>query len=150
MFKVTAGSVQEYWDFDPARREDLLGLDALIARQAPNLERHFHAGKAAGEPGMRFQMIGYGRFHYQASSGAQVAWPVIGLALQKNYISAYLSLTKAGAPLLAPHVAALKPLRSGGNNFSFRKLGDLDRPTLEALVADAGRTFAADPGDPTR
>jgi hypothetical protein len=75
---------------------------------------------------------------------------VLGIALQKNYISAYLSLTKDSAPLLAGYVTALRPLRSGDNNFSFRQLGDLDLPTLEALVADAGRLFAADPANPAR
>ena len=44
MFKVTASSVETYWDFDPARRADLVALDGIVAALAPNLERHFHAG----------------------------------------------------------------------------------------------------------
>lgn len=49
---------------------------------------------------MRFKMIGYGKSHYRANSGQQVEWPVVGVALQKSYISVYLSVTKDGAPLV--------------------------------------------------
>lgn len=48
---------------------------------------------------MRFKMIGYGRFHYAAADTA-VEWPVIGVALQKNCISVYLTITKDGHPLV--------------------------------------------------
>ena len=36
---------------------------------------------------MRFKMIGYGQWSYVASNGQRVAWPALGVALQKNYIS---------------------------------------------------------------
>lgn len=150
MFKVEVGSLEAYLAFDPARRSELEGFGAVMAAQAPNLERHFHAGTPAGEPGMRFKMIGYGRFEYPSRTGKPVAWPVVGVALQKAYISVYLSVTKDGGPLLAAYLPTLGALRSGRNNFSFERLADLDRPTLEALIGQAGRIVAEDPMNPVR
>jgi hypothetical protein len=150
VFKVEAASVEDYLDFDPARRADLAAFDALMAARAPRLERYFHAGTPAGEAGMRFKMISYGRFRYPAASGVLVAWPVVGLALQKNYISVYLSVSKADAPVLAGYAAALNALRSGRNNFSLQRLGDVDRPVLEALIAEVAAIVATDPANPVR
>jgi hypothetical protein len=87
MFKAPAESLEAYFNFDPARKRDLESLDALIRRNAVGLARYFHQGTPPGEPGMRFKMIGYGPFHYPTKSGASVLWPVIGVALQKNYIA---------------------------------------------------------------
>lgn len=42
---------------------------------------------------MRFKMIGYGKTQRPAGSGKLLDWPVVGVALQKNYISVYLSVT---------------------------------------------------------
>jgi hypothetical protein len=97
---------------------------------------------------MRFKMIGYGRFQYRSSSGKPVAWPVVGLALQKNYISVYLSVSKGAAPLLNSYASSLGALRTGRNNFSFEKLEDIRWPVLEALIAEAAAIVAADPGNP--
>ena len=100
MFKVEAANLREYLDYDPNRRGDLEAADRSIQQAAPNLDRHFHRGAALGAPGMRLCMIGYGKFSYPTKSGARVEWPVIGLALQKNYISIYLSLTKGNRAIL--------------------------------------------------
>ena len=105
MFRVNADSVKEYLDFDLERRGDLLKLDTLIKRSAPGLKRYFHAGTPAGEPGMRFKMIGYGKFQYLARNGQWVDWPAVGVALQKNYISVYLSVMKAS--LIEPYSGKL-------------------------------------------
>ena len=47
---------------------------------------------------MRMKMIGYGKFHYAVKSRKTIEWPIIGVALQKSYISVYVAVTKgAGA-----------------------------------------------------
>ena len=150
MFKVDVPSLQAYLDFDPRRKRDLLQLHALIAKAAPGLKRHFHAGTPKGHAGMRFKMIGYGPFHYTASSGETVAWPVIGVALQKNYISVYLAVTKDGAPILRGYADRLGALRSGGNNFSFETFGDLDAKVLTELVTEIARIWSSDADNPVR
>lgn len=93
MFRVTADSLESYLDFDPARKPDLLRLHDLIRKAAPGLRRYFHKGTPAGEAGMRMKMIGYGKFRYAIKSGKTAEWPVIGVALQKNYISMYVRKT---------------------------------------------------------
>ncbi|HEV2331543.1 MAG TPA: hypothetical protein VGV16_00150 [Gammaproteobacteria bacterium] len=150
MFKVPVDSLAAYLDFDPDRKADLKRLDKSIRDAAPDLKRHFHAGTLAGEPGMRFKMIGYGKFHYMASSGEQVAWPVIGIALQKNYISVYVSATRRGRPLVALYAKRLHALRAGRNNFSFIQFSDLDGDAWSALVTEVGKVFKSDPGNPVR
>ena len=88
---------------------------------------------------MRFKMIGYGKFHYPAKSGQQVEWPVVGVALQKSYISIYLSVTKDGVPLAQSYAGRLGECRMGRNNFSFVRFDDLNLATVSALLAEADR-----------
>jgi len=67
------------------------------------------------------------------------------VALQKNYISVYLSIAKEGAPLLQSYADKLGALRVGGNNFSFRVFEDLDGRVAGSLFAEADRIFGTDP-----
>ncbi len=150
MFRVEVDSLQAYLDFDTARKPELIRLHALMRKAAPGLTRYFHKGTPAGEPGMRFKMIGYGKYRYAARSGTMVEWPVIGVALQKNYISVYVSVTKAGASIVQSYAGRLGELRSGGNNFSFEKFDDLKVPAVSALFAEVARIFKADPENPVR
>jgi hypothetical protein len=150
MFRVDVDSLQAYLDFDPQRKVDLAKLHAVMRKAAPNLKRHFHAGTPAGHAGMRMKMIGYGKFRYAARSGEFVSWPVIGVALQKNYISVYMPVTKNGAPVLRGYIGRLGEKRSGGGNFSFETFDDLDSKVLSSLFAEIARIFAADPDNPVR
>ena len=143
MFRVNAGSLETYLDFDPLRKIDLQKLDRLLRKSAPRLKRYFHTGTPAGEPGMRFKMIGYGKFHYLAKSGQQVEWPVVGVALQKSYISVYLSITRDGAPLVQSYAGRLGKLRMGRNNFSFVRFEDLNLATVSALLTEADQLAAS-------
>ena len=145
MFRVNAGTLNAYLNFDPIRKIDLQKLDKLLKQSAPGLKRYFHKGTPAGEPGMRFKMIGYGRSHYLAKSGQQVEWPVVGVALQKSYISVYFSVTKDGASLVESYAGRLGECRMGRNNFSFVKFDDLNLASVSALFAEADQIFNADP-----
>jgi hypothetical protein len=93
MFKVEAPTLNEYFNWDPTRKPCLVWMDKLIRQTAPDLKRWFYKGSQANEPGMRMKLIGYGSFFYSVRSGERVKWPIIGLALQKNYISVYLSVS---------------------------------------------------------
>ncbi|RFB81403.1 hypothetical protein [Methylovirgula sp. 4M-Z18] len=150
MFRVTADSLETYLDFDPARKSDLLQFDALIKKAAPQLKRYFHQGTPAGEAGMRMNMIGYGRFRYAIKSGKSTDWPVIGIALQKNYISAYFSITIDGSPIVGAYAGRLGETRSGRNNFSFVAFVDLDAEALSALLSETERIYVSDPENPRR
>jgi hypothetical protein len=150
MFRVTADSLDTYLAFDPDRSADLNDLHALMRKAAPALKRHFHAGTPTGEAGMRMTMIGYGQFRYAIKSGKSAVWPVIGVALQKNYISVYVAVTRNGKPLVPFYAGKLGELRMGGNNFSFERFADLKAPVVASLVAEAAAIFVADKENPVR
>jgi hypothetical protein len=150
MFRVDADSLETYFAFDPARTDELEALNALLRRTAPGLKCHFHAGTPAGEAGMRMNMIGYGRFQYAIKSGKTTSWPVIGLALQKNYISIYVSITRGRKPLVSCYADKLGELRAGSNNFSFQKFADLNAAVVGSLFAEAAAIFKADKENPVR
>jgi hypothetical protein len=150
MFRVDADSLEAYLAFDPARTAELDALHALIRKAAPALKRHFHVGTAAGAAGMRMKMIGYGEFRYAIKSGKTASWPVIGVALQKNYISIYVAVTRNGKPLVPFYRGKLGESRIGGNNFSFEKFSDLKAPAVAALFAEAAAIFKADKENPVR
>jgi hypothetical protein len=150
MFRVTADSLETYLDFDPERKPDLVKLHRLMREAAPALERYFHRGTPAGEAGMRMKMIGYGKFHYAIKSGKSTEWPLIGVALQKNYISLYVPVTRAGAPIVPIYAGKLGELRMGRNNFSFVRFDDLRIPALSSLIAEVADIFGSDPENPVR
>ena len=108
------------------------------------LKRYFHSGTPAGESGMRFKMIGYGKFQYVARNGQYVDWPAVGVALQKDYISVYLSAIKDGASLIQLYSRKLGQLKLGRNHFSFRTYEDLDVRLLASLFAEAEQIFQSD------
>ena len=150
MFRVEADSLQAYLDFDAARKADLVRLHGLARKAAPGLKRYLHRGTPPGEPGMRFKMIGYGKYRYAARSGAMIEWPVVGVALQKNYISVYMAVTRDGKSLVSCYAGKLGALRSGGNNFSFEKLAELNGPIVGSLFTEAAAIFKADKNNPVR
>lgn len=145
MFRVDVDSLKDYLDFDLKRKSDLQKLDKLIRGSAPGLKRYFHRGTPAGEPGMRFKMIGYGKSQYVARNRQYVDWPAVGVALQKNYISVYLSVEKDGASLIHSYSGKLGAIRAGRNNFSFITYQDLDAQLLASLFREAEKIFQSDP-----
>lgn len=148
MFAVVANSLDDYFSFDPRRAADLEKLDALIRAAAPRLKRYFHEGTPKGSAGMRLKMIGYGKFRYAIKSGQETPWPVIGVALQKSYISVYFSVTDDCRPIVDRYAGRLGELRAGQNNFSFVNFDDLDTGILSALITRAAAIYEADPGNP--
>ncbi len=121
-----------------------------MRKTAPTLKRHFHQGTPAGDAGMRMKMIGYGKFRYAIKSGKTTSWPVVGVALQRNYISVYLSITKDGTPIAQSYAGRLGELRMGRNNFSFEKFENLKIKALSSLLAEAANIFESDGDNPVR
>jgi len=99
---------------------------------------------------MRMKMIGYGKFRYAIKSGKSTDWPVIGVALQKNYISVYVTVTRQGEPIVSRYAGKLGELRTGGNNFSFERFDDLEQDAVSSLVAEVAGIFKGDPENPVR
>lgn len=150
MFQVHADSLASYLRFDPKRRQDLEKLDALIREAAPDLRRYFHKGTPAGEAGMRMKMLGYGKFSYAIRSGKSTSWPVIGVALQRHYISVYASVTKDDVPIVRLYEGTLGESRMGRNNFSFERFADLNAASVSDLCREIAKVFREDPQNPVR
>ena len=144
MFKVEASTLKKYFDWDLGRKPCLVFMDELIRQAAPDLKRWFYKGSAAGEPGMRMKLIGYGSFEYSVKSGKTVTWPIIGMALQKNYISVYVSVTKNHEPILNDYWDQIGALRYGDNNFSFSDPNQLHVAALTRLFKDIAGTGKTD------
>jgi hypothetical protein len=136
MFKVHAGSVEEYFRFDPAREPALRELDAVIRAAAPALSRWFVPGTPPGQPGMTMVMIGYGRYQYSVRSSPEpVTWPVLGIALQKNYLSFYCSAHGDGSPFTCAYAGKLGRARvSAKGVVTFAAIEDINLEALAELV----------------
>ncbi|MEZ2333578.1 hypothetical protein AB6802_27985 [Mesorhizobium sp. RCC_202] len=147
---MTADDLNDYFGFDPEREPDLRKFDGLIREAARSLQRHFHAGTPAGSAGMRMKMIGYGRFRYSIKCGKSTDWPVIGVALQRSYISVYVSVAVDGHPIVDRYRGKLGETRSGRNNFSFVRFDELEAEMVAKLVAETASMFNADPENPVR
>jgi hypothetical protein len=145
MFKVDAGSVEEYLGFDPGREDDLRTLDGLIRGAAPGLARWFVPRTPDGQPGMSMTLIGYGQFQYSVkSSPVPVTWPILGLALQKNYISLYNSAKGEGPPFTCAYGDKLGGARvSKKGVVSFSAVPDINLPTLAEMIAAIEAGLAA-------
>ena len=142
---MQAETLDEYFNADPLRKSDLEALDMLIRDTASKLERWFYAGASEGQPGMRMSLIGYGSFQYEMKSGERVVWPIVGVALQKNYLTLYTSVFKDDAPIVDQYIGRLGELKAGVNNFSFVTFDQLDRDAVAALVKDIEETIQQDP-----
>jgi Domain of unknown function (DU1801) len=137
MFKVSAASVEEYFRFDPAREDALRELDAVIRGAAPALSRWFVPGTPPGQPGMTMTMIGYGQYTYTVKgSPALVTWPVLGIALQKNYLSLYSNAYGDGPPFACAYAGKLGRARvSAKGVVTFTSIDDINLQALAEMVA---------------
>lgn len=135
MFKVQAGSVDEYFAADPAREADLRAIDEVVRAAAPSLERGFFGGTGDGRAGMSMKLIGYGRFQYTVkSSDSPIDWPVIGLALQKNNLSLYVSAVDDGVPVVEEYADRLGKVSVSGGSVRFKAAGDVNGEVLAELA----------------
>jgi hypothetical protein len=78
-------------------------------------------------------------------SGERVEWPIICVALQKNYMTLYTSVFKDDAPIVDQYIGRLGELKAGINNFSFVTFDQLDRDAVTALIKDIEDTVQQDP-----
>lgn len=138
MFRVTAVSVEEYFTFDPARESDLRAVDEAIRAAAPTLTRWFVSGTPEGKPGMRMTLIGYGDFLYAVKASPEpVRWPIIGLALQKNYLSLYCSARDGERPFVLDYANRIGKVDvSDKGVIRFKSVEHLNLDGLRAMISD--------------
>src|SRR3984893_11226447 len=136
MFNVCAAAMGDYFRFDPAREDALRELDAVIRAAAPALSRWFVPGTPPGQPGMTMTMIGYGQYRYTVkSSPAPVTWPILGIALQKNYVSFYNHAYGDGPPFTCAYAGRLGRARvSAKGVVTFTDIDDISLQALAEMV----------------
>ena len=128
--KPTTQSVASYLNAidDEARRKDCRALAALMKRVT---------GCAPTMWGT--SIVGFGRYEMTYASGKTLDWPLVGFASRKGELVLYIM------PGFARYEALLKklgPHRTGKSCLYVKRLSDLDRDVLEALVAASVKAMA--------
>jgi hypothetical protein len=119
------------------RREDIERIDALIAHLMAGQPKTMWEGRLWG--GTEQQIIGYGDYTYRKSNGETVEWFIVGLAVQRNYISVYVNATDGRAYLAERYAARLGKAKVGKSSISFRSIDDVDLQQLSDLITEAKR-----------
>ena len=114
---------------------DMKALDAAIGEVMSGLPRELYVGKFWG--GTDQEIIGYGRYSYTRPNGQEVEWFVIGLALQKNYISVYVSAVEGDEYLSEKYGPDLGKVKVGKSSISFNAVDDIDMDKFVALISRA-------------
>ncbi len=85
---------------------------------------------------MTMTMIGYGQYQYTVkSSPALVTWPILGIALQKNYLSFYSNAYGDGSNFTCAYAGKLGRARvSAKGVVTFTEIGDISLQALAEMV----------------
>jgi len=111
---------------DDERRQGFLELHHLIRTLAPKLEptTDYHG------------LIGYGVYYYKYKSGRQGDHVKISLANNKKHMAIHCCGLKDGKYIVEQYADRLGKCSTGKSCVRFKRLSDLNRPTLEALISD--------------
>jgi hypothetical protein len=122
-------------------REQLTELDRVISGTMSGLERVLWRGVFWG--GTEQAIIGYGDYRTTNSRGKEVEWFLVGLAVQKNYLSIYITADEDGQHLSKKYGSTLGKVKVGASSISFAAVEDIDVEALTALLTKA-RTLNPD------
>lgn len=136
--EVTDRSVKDYLEsIDKPMYEDMAILFKNISGHMPNIKPKLWEGIFWG--GSTQAIIGFGDLTYTRSDKKQVEWFMVGLTLQKNYISVYISATEDGQYIVKKHGNQLGKAKIGSSSISFKKATDIKIDKLMQLVDKAYR-----------
>ncbi len=110
----------------PPNRAEAKRVHALIREAAPEL-RPFVAGA----------MLGYGKFHYRYPTGREGESALISLADRAGGLSLYVNSLKGDRYLAETYATRLGKANVGRSCIRFKRLDDLDRAALVALLREA-------------
>ena len=123
-------------------RPAMTKLDKAISKIMKGEERVLWTGTFWG--GSEQHIIGYGDLKYERK-GKIVEWLVVGLALQKNYISLYVNAVADNRYMTEIYGPDLGKVKIGKSSISFKDLDAVNMEKLLELVTKArewGRTQA--------
>lgn len=118
-----------------AVRTDIAALDEMIADVMAGHARELYEGKFWG--GSHQEIIGYGRMRSQRAGRSDVEWFGVGLALQKNYFSVYVSAVEGGRYIAETYGPDLGKVKVGKSVISFSSLDDVDTTRFRTLLERA-------------
>ena len=137
MEKTSRSPAEHIASLPTERREDIERLDALITDLMAGQPKTTWEGRLWG--GTDQQIIGYGDYRYTKSNGETVEWFIVGLAVQRNYISVYVNATDGRAYLAERYAERLGKVKVGKSSISFASIGDVDLQQLSDLITEAKR-----------
>jgi hypothetical protein len=139
--KTTTDNIDEYLARLPESvRSDMTTLDKAITKTMSNTSRTLWRGVFWG--GTEQAIIGYGDLVYERPSGT-VEWFMVGLALQKNYISVYINAVEDGKYVVETHKEALGKVKVGKSSVSFSSLDDVNLEALLQLITLAHKQLSS-------
>lgn len=122
-------------------RDDMMTLDKTISAEMKGMPKVLFEGTFWG--GSEQEIIGYGAGDYTRPNGTTVDWFVVGLALQKNYISVYINAVEDRQYLSEKYGRDLGKVKVGKSSLSFASVDDIDLDKLSDLVGKARDIFEA-------
>lgn len=116
-------------------RQSIKRLDRIISDIMVGHSRVLWEGTLWG--GTQQEIIGYGDYTINLSRGKKSEWFMVGLAIQKNYISIYVNAVEDGQYVAEKYRSKLGKVKVGKSSISFKHLDDLDIDTLQEVVSIA-------------
>lgn len=120
-------------------RDDMKDLDASFSNVMDGLDRVLFEGTFWG--GSEQEIIGYGAGDFTRPNGTSVDWFMVGLALQKNYISVYINAVEDRQYLSEKYGKEIGKVKVGKSSLSFKTIEDIDLDKLTELVGKARALF---------
>jgi len=116
-------------------RQSIKHLDKIISEIMVGHSRVLWEGTLWG--GTKQEIIGYGDYTINLSRGKKSEWFMVGLAIQKNYISIYVNVVEDGQYVAEKYRSELGKVKVGKSSISFKRLADLNMDTLEKVISIA-------------
>jgi hypothetical protein len=131
--QTTQRRVSDYIDELPDNyKSDVSEINKAISEHMPGITPKMWEGVFWG--GSEQSIIGYGDMTYTRSDKKIVEWFSVGLSLQKNYISVYITATDDGMYVVKKYSDKLGRVKTGSSSVSFKKLDDVNLDELLKLV----------------
>jgi hypothetical protein len=122
--KNAANSVEEYLLMVPDdRKKDIDFLHSFIQKSVPKLKPYYASN-----------MIGYGSFYYLDSKKQKKDWPIISLAIHKEYISIYVCALIEDKAAAEKYKKELGKLTKGIGCIRFKKIEEISLATLKIVL----------------
>ena len=135
--QINAASREEYFQAAGPREGELRQLDAIIQEYAPALTPAFSDGTGTS-------MLGYGEQPYQTKSMKEPGtWPVVALAVQKRYLTLYVSAVIDGEYVAERYASQLGNVSCVKSCIRFTKVDKINLEALKMILVEVNDRYLA-------